>query len=190
MADMRPSWPPPMMPIGAVGRQAAGRRVGRQAGHEWVGESRPPLRSVAARRASRRMASVGVGGGEDGGGEQGGVDGAGAPDREGADGDAGGHLDDAEQAIHAFQGRALDGDAEDGQRGPCGAHAGEVGGAARAGDDDAEAAGLARPAWRSRRGGPACGGRRRCGPRGSPAGGRGSLRCACHGRSSRTGCPL
>ena len=72
--------------------------------------------------------------------EECGVDGAGFTDGERADGDAGGHLDDGEERVGAFEGFGFDGYAQDWERGFGCAHAREVCRPARAGDDDLQAA--------------------------------------------------
>ncbi len=79
---------------------------------------------------------LGVVGGEDGGGEIAGV--ACAADPDGGDGDAAGHLDGGEERVDAAERADDDGDGDDGEGGVGGDHAGEVGGAAGRGEDDAE----------------------------------------------------
>lgn len=98
------------------------------------------------------MAVVGDGFGDSGvrepqnhGGEQATVDGSGLADGQSAHGDAWGHLDDGQEGIQAlhgvgFAGGADDGDAQHRECGLAGAHAREVGGSARPGDDDPKAA--------------------------------------------------
>ncbi|MDB6066893.1 MAG: hypothetical protein JWR26_3101 [Pedosphaera sp.] len=80
----------------------------------------------------------GIAGGEDLDGEEAGV--AAVADGDGGHGDAGGHLHDGEEGVEALEGFGLDGHADHGQRGQAGDHAGEMRGAACAGDDDAQAA--------------------------------------------------
>ena len=80
------------------------------------------------------------------------------------DGNAGRHLHDGKQAIHSLQRMALDGDTQDGQDGPGRAHARQMGGAARACDDDGQSPSrCALGIGRQPVGG--CGGRRRSAPR-------------------------
>ena len=86
------------------------------------------------------FAQLGARVGEDRDGEQSGVDRAGFADGERGHGNSGGHLHDREQRIHAFQRLAFDGNAEHRQNRVRGGHAGQMGRAARAGDDDFEAA--------------------------------------------------
>ena len=71
-------------------------------------------------------------------GEKAGV--AAAADGDSRDGDAAGHLNDGEKGVEALESFALDGDADDGERGDAGKHAGKVCGAAGGSDDDFEAA--------------------------------------------------
>ncbi len=61
-------------------------------------------------------------------------------DGERCDGNAGGHLHDREQRIHAVQDAAFDGHAQHGHDGVSGGHARQMRGAARAGDDHFDAA--------------------------------------------------
>ena len=105
MADMRPSWPPPMMPIAAP--------RGKRRAHASVLGFRPPPRSglrdtrvepCGQCRYRRRLRMAG--------GEQSGVDGAGAADGQRPHRNTGGHLHDGEQAIHAGQGVAFHGHAQ------------------------------------------------------------------------------
>jgi len=77
---------------------------------------------------------------EDGGGEKRGVDRAGSADGECANGDATGHLRDGEERIETLEGFGFDRDAEDGENGFGSGHAGKMSCAARAGDDDFDAA--------------------------------------------------
>jgi hypothetical protein len=77
-----------------------------------------------------------VGEGEDGGGEQRSIDGAGAADGEGADRNARGHLNDGVEAILTAERLGLDRNSEHRDRSERRNHAGEVGGAAGAGDND------------------------------------------------------
>lgn len=77
---------------------------------------------------------------KDGGGEERGVDGAGSADGECADRDAAGHLRDGEERVQAFEGFRFDRDAEDRENGFRSGHAGKMSGAARAGNDDFDAA--------------------------------------------------
>ena len=77
---------------------------------------------------------------KNGGGEERSVDGAGSADGEGADGDAAGHLCDGEERIEAFEGLRFDRDAENGENGFRSGHAGKMSSAARAGNDDFDAA--------------------------------------------------
>lgn len=88
-----------------------------------------PMRFSMTTSASRRGSPSGVGG-------------AGLADGEGADGDAGGHLDDRQQAVLAAQRPGLHRNTEDRQGGHRGDHARQVRGAAGPGDDDLEALGL------------------------------------------------
>lgn len=85
-------------------------------------------------------AEFGVVIGEDGDGEEGGVDSAGAANGEGANGDAAGHHDDGIERVEALEGVGFNRDAEDGDQSLGGDHAGEVGRAAGAGNDDLNAA--------------------------------------------------
>ena len=68
-------------------------------------------------------------------GEKRGIDRAGLADGERSDRDPGGHLDDRQQAIHALQRLAFDGNSENRERGHRSGHAGKMGCAAGAGDD-------------------------------------------------------
>src|SRR6266446_334914 len=77
---------------------------------------------------------------KDSGGEERGVDRAGSADGKRADRDAAGHLRDGEERVQAFEGFRFDRDAEDGENGFRGGHAGKMSSAARAGDDDFDAA--------------------------------------------------
>ena len=75
-----------------------------------------------------------------GGGGEGGVDRAGLADSKRADGDSARHLHDGEQRVEAVERLGLHGHAEHGQRRFRRRHAGQVRCAARAGDEDFEAA--------------------------------------------------
>ena len=88
------------------------------------------------RQASSRFASFAIAQCQHAGGEQRRVDRAGLADRERADRHAGRHLHDGVERIDARHRLGLDRNAEHRERGHGGGHAGEVGGAARAGDDD------------------------------------------------------
>src|SRR6266481_5925315 len=77
---------------------------------------------------------------KDGGGEERGVDGAGSADGERANRDAAGHLRDGEERVQALESFRFDRNAQDGENGFRSGHAGKVGGTARAGDDDFDAA--------------------------------------------------
>lgn len=77
---------------------------------------------------------------KDGGGEKRGVDSAGSADGERAYRDAAGHLGDREERVQAFEGFGFDRDAENGENGFRSGHAGKMGRAACAGDDDFDAA--------------------------------------------------
>ena len=76
---------------------------------------------------------------EDGCREEGGILCASGADGESAHGDTGGHLDDGEEGIEAGE-LAEDWNAEDREEGLGRDHAGEMGSATGAGDDDANAA--------------------------------------------------
>jgi hypothetical protein len=97
--------------------------------------------SVRVRRTTaesfERLTDVGVAESEDGGGVEGGV--LGPVDGHAGDGHAGGHLGDGEERVETGHARLADGDADDGEGGPGGDDAGEVGGHARGGDDHLEA---------------------------------------------------
>jgi hypothetical protein len=117
-----------MMPIFMRG---SGGRAGRAA--------RAPCRS-APRGTPRAPRGSRAGVAEDRGGEQRGVGGARHADGERADRDAGRHLHDRQQRVEAVQRLRLDRHAEHRQRSLRGRHAGQVRGAAGAGDQHLEAA--------------------------------------------------
>ncbi len=89
---------------------------------------------------------------------------AGLADGEGCDRHAAGHLRDRQQAVEPLERAAFDGDPEDRKYGHRRGHAGQVRGAAGAGDDRLEAARFRR-SWRSDRAARGCDGRTRHGPR-------------------------
>ena len=156
----------------------------RHAGRIGAVEHRLRLRRAEAAEAvgERRVRAR-----EDRRGEERGVDGAGAADRERPDRDAGGHLDDREQRVHPGERLRLDRDAEHGQRRLRRGHAGEVRGAAGAGDQHAQAALLGR-SRRTRRAGRASGAPRRRAARTGPRARRASPRRAASS-PSRSGSP-
>ena len=127
---MRPSWPPPMIPMVEPGAIIPGLR--------------PPIRSAprARPRAARPSASSPVR--EHRGGEQRGVDRARLADRQRSDRNAGGHLDDREEAIHALERLGFDRHSEHRKRGHRGGHPGQVRCAAGARDHELEPALLGR----------------------------------------------
>src|SRR3990170_8071985 len=108
MASMRPSWPPPRMPMVLPGgsglsgiileRLGYALRLCRSPGHDAGGKA-----GIAKR--------------EDLGCEQSGIGGARFADCQRADRHAGRHLGDGEKAVEAFQRAALDGHAEHRQLG-------------------------------------------------------------------------
>ena len=69
-----------------------------------------------------------------------GVDGPRFANSECADGNASGHLRNGEEGVEALEGFGFDGDAEDGENGFCGGHAGEMRGAAGSRDNDFDTA--------------------------------------------------
>ena len=93
MAVMRPSWPPPRIPIVAPGRIGATSNVVLLAG--LGGALRAPRPET--------LANLGVSRADDRGGEEGGVRRPGLPDRERAHGDALGHLHDRQESVHAVE---------------------------------------------------------------------------------------
>ena len=153
----------------------------------WFGLSRrgwrhpSPGQSPAAapgRRASLAVRS-GIGRGEDPHGEQARV--AGVADRDGGHRDAGGHLHDREQRVHAVQVLQRHRDADHRQRRERGQHARQVGRSPGPGDDHLQAAGVRRRA-RRRPCPPACGGPRPRPPRRAPR-----TRCSASAAADITG---
>src|SRR5690606_30410008 len=99
-ASMRPSWPPPRMPMvlpSGSGTALLGN---------IDGTLRDGLRLLAAMRVEP-LGDIGIAEGEDGGGEQVSIGGTGLADGEGADRIAGRHLDDRQLAVLAAQGPRL-----------------------------------------------------------------------------------
>ena len=114
----------------------------------------------ASRHASSRRASASSSRREHRRGKQRCVDRAGLADRQRPDRNAGGHLHDREQAIHALQRLAFDRHAEHWQPGHRRGHARQMRRAAGTGDHDLQAAFPARNG-RNRTAASACDGRRR-----------------------------
>ena len=146
---MRPSWPPPRMPMVAPGFE--------QALSLWAAWRRLGLPLRARRRAAWRAP---VRQRQHGGRQQRRIDRAGLADGERADRDAARHLHDREQRILALQRVRVHRHAEHRQRRHRCGHAGQVGGAAGAGDDHLEAVACAR-LRRTRRAVSGCDGPRR-----------------------------
>ena len=130
---MRPSWPPPRMPIVAPGASISARGI------TTTGRSATPsvwcCRQRSSRLGDRRVAER-----EDRGGAQRRVDRAGLADRKGRDRHAARHLHDRQQAVDALERAAFDRHAEHRQRRQRRRHAGQMRGAAGAGDDHLEPA--------------------------------------------------
>src|SRR4051812_226119 len=91
--SMRPSWPPPRMPMVAPRGRASAIFAG----------CRGDLGGLLGAIAGQGGVQLLVVEREDRGSEERGVGGAGLADGKSADGDAGGHLDDREQAVLATQ---------------------------------------------------------------------------------------
>src|SRR4029078_2603439 len=96
VASMRPSWPPPRMPIVMPGATGAGSLI--------VGRMFLDAGGLVYAPVFKPGGECFVAEGQYGGSEQGGVDGAGAPDRKGADRHASRHLDNRQEAVLAAEG--------------------------------------------------------------------------------------
>ena len=131
---MRPSCPPPRMPM--VASLPSGPRC---CDHASSSELSATASVCCLRQASSRSLERCVGQRQHARGEQRRIDGAGLADRERADRHARRHLHDGIERVDARQRLRFDRHAEHRQRGHRRRHAGQVRGAARAGDDDLDA---------------------------------------------------
>src|ERR1700749_856335 len=94
--SIRPSWPPPKMPTVPPGSTIL-------FGIDFVGGRFGHVRCLARTIGFEALGQVLVSDREDRGGEERRVGRTGLADRERADGHAGGHLHDREEAIHAVE---------------------------------------------------------------------------------------
>ncbi len=127
MANMRPSWPPPITPIVAPGSNVF------PLGHgNFCAEN---VFRLASPKLLHRRANLGVMQSDDTGGKESGVFRSRDSDGERSDRDSGRHLRNRKQRVESLQCARLDRHAEHRQPGLRGNHPGQMGRAARARDD-------------------------------------------------------